>query len=30
VLALGLVDVKVAAIDETWSGWRIVIRRENR
>jgi len=30
VLSLGLVDVKVAAIDETWSGLRIVIRRENR
>lgn len=30
VLPLGLVDVKVAAIDETWSGLRIVHRRENR
>jgi hypothetical protein len=30
VLPLGLVDNKVAAIDETWSGLRVVIRRENR
>lgn len=30
VLPRGLVDVKVAAIDETWSGLRIVHRRENR
>ena len=30
VLPLGLVDVKVAAIDETWSGLRVVHRRENR
>jgi hypothetical protein len=29
-LRLGLVDNKVAAIDETWSGLRVVIRRENR
>ena len=29
-LALGLVDVKVAAIDEDWSGLRLVWRRENR
>lgn len=27
-LATGLVDVKVAAIDETWSGFRFVHRRE--
>lgn len=30
VLPLGLVDVKVAAIDDMWSGLRIVHRRENR
>ena len=29
-LPLGLVDVKVAAIDETWSGLKLVIRVENR
>jgi hypothetical protein len=29
-LALGLVDNKVCAIDETWSGLRFVIRVENR
>jgi hypothetical protein len=29
-LRLGLVDVKVCAIDETWSGLKLVIRRENR
>ncbi len=29
-LPLGLVDVKVAAIDETWSGLKLVIRKENR
>ena len=29
-LPLGLVDVKVCAIDETWSGLKLVIRRENR
>ena len=29
-LPLGLVDNKVCAIDETWSGLRLVIRRENR
>ena len=29
-LPLGLVDVKVCAIDETWSGLRLVIRRELR
>jgi hypothetical protein len=29
-LSLGLVDVKVCAIDETWSGLKLVIRRENR
>ncbi|HEU5265453.1 MAG TPA: hypothetical protein VFU35_02090 [Jatrophihabitans sp.] len=30
VLPLGLVDVKVAAIDADWSGLRVVWRRENR
>ena len=29
-LALGLVDVKVAAIDDDWSGLKIVWRKENR
>jgi hypothetical protein len=29
-LPTGLVDTKVAAIDETWSGLRLVIRRELR
>jgi hypothetical protein len=29
-LPRGLVDNKVCAIDETWSGLRLVIRRENR
>jgi hypothetical protein len=30
VLPLGLVDVKVAAVDEDWSGLKIVWRREKR
>lgn len=30
VLPKGLVDVKVAAIDEIWSGLKIVWRKENR
>jgi hypothetical protein len=30
VLPTGLVDVKVCAIDATWSGLKIVIRRELR
>ena len=30
VLPIGLVDVKVCAIDETWSGLKVVWRRENR
>ncbi|MEM6997183.1 MAG: DUF3052 domain-containing protein [Myxococcota bacterium] len=30
VLPAGLVDVKVCAIDEVWSGLRIVWRKENR
>jgi hypothetical protein len=29
-LALGVVDVKVAAIDEDWSGLRVVWRKQNR
>ena len=29
-LPLGIVDNKVAAIDETWSGLQLVIRRELR
>jgi hypothetical protein len=27
---MGLVDVKVCAVDETWSGLKLVIRREQR
>lgn len=30
VLELGLVDVKVCAVDDKWSGLKLVIRRENR
>jgi hypothetical protein len=30
LLPTGLVDVKVAAVDETWSGLKLVIRRELR
>jgi hypothetical protein len=30
ILPLGLVDNKVCAIDTTWSGLRVVWRRENR
>ncbi len=29
-LARGLVDIKVCAIDEVWSGLKFVIRKENR
>ena len=29
-LPLGLVDVKVCAVDERWSGLKLVIRKENR
>ncbi|MFN6964505.1 MAG: DUF3052 domain-containing protein [Pyrinomonadaceae bacterium] len=29
-LPLGLVDVKVCAVDEKWSGLKLVIRRDNR
>lgn len=30
VLPIGLVDVKVAAVDEVWSGLKLVIRKELR
>ncbi len=30
VLPMGLVDVKVCAVDQTWSGLKLVIRRELR
>jgi hypothetical protein len=30
VLPLGLVDIKVCAIDAIWSGLKLVIRKENR
>jgi len=29
-LPLGFVDVKVCAVDDTWSGLELMIRRENR
>jgi hypothetical protein len=29
-LPLGLVDIKVCAVDETWSGLKLMIRRELR
>lgn len=29
-LPLGFVDIKVCAVDETWSGLKLVIRKENR
>jgi hypothetical protein len=29
-LPLGFVDVKVCAVDETWSGLKLVVRRELR
>lgn len=29
-LPLGFVDIKVCAVDEIWSGLKLVIRRENR
>ena len=29
-LPLGFVDVKVCPIDETWSGLKLMVRRENR
>ena len=30
VLPMGLVDIKVCAVDEIWSGLKVVIRKENR
>ena len=30
ILPMGLVDVKVCAVDEIWSGLKLVIRKENR
>ncbi len=30
VLPMGLVDIKVCAVDDVWSGLKLVIRRENR
>lgn len=29
-LPLGFVDIKVCAVDETWSGLKLVVRRSNR
>ena len=29
-LPMGLVDIKVCAVDEKWSGLKLVIRKENR
>src|SRR5438876_10367382 len=29
-LPMGLVDIKVCAVDETWSGLKLVVRKENR
>jgi hypothetical protein len=29
-LPLGLVDIKVCAVDDTWSGLKLVIRKEMR
>ena len=29
-IPLGLVDIKVCAVDDVWSGLKLVIRRENR
>ena len=29
-LPMGLVDVKVCAVDSTWSGLKLVVRRQNR
>lgn len=30
ILPIGLVDIKVCAVDETWSGLKLVIRKELR
>lgn len=29
-LPLGFVDIKVCAVDDTWSGLKLMVRRENR
>ena len=29
-LPLGLVDIKVCAVDDTWSGLKLVVRKANR
>jgi len=29
-LPIGLVDIKICAVDEIWSGLKLVIRKENR
>ena len=29
-LPMGLVDVKICAVDEVWSGLKLVVRKENR
>jgi hypothetical protein len=29
-LPMGLVDVKVCAVDDVWSGLKLVVRKENR
>jgi hypothetical protein len=29
-LPMGLVDVKVCAVDDTWSGLKLMIRKDNR
>jgi hypothetical protein len=29
-LPMGLVDIKVCAVDDTWSGLKLVIKKENR
>lgn len=29
-LPLGFVDIKICAVDDTWSGLKLVIRKENR
>ncbi len=29
-LPLGLVDVKVCAVDDTWSGLKLVVRKDRR
>lgn len=29
-LPIGLVDIKVCAVDEVWSGLKLVVRKENR